>query len=172
MFTSDSYSFKWKDLGDINIGRPNLGKNTDVAIYRLMQYTMRSVLNKKLGGEAAAELFYEAGKLAGEEFCNNLLNKNLEFNEFISSMHNTMIDLKMANMKIEKSDFDNMEFSIVIAEDLDCSGLPITDETVCEYDEGFLAGVLYAYTGKNFKVVETDCWSKGDRICRFEAKAI
>ena len=37
---------------------------------------------------------------------------------------------------------------LTISEDADCSGLPAIGETVCNYDEGFLAGLLTAYTGK------------------------
>ena len=59
-----------------------------------------------------------------------------------------------------------------MAEDVNCSGLKISDETVCVYDEGFLSGVLQEFTGKEFKVKEIDCWCSGDRVCRFEAKAL
>ena len=54
-------------------------------------------------------------------------------------------------------------------EDLDCSSLPITGETVCNYDEGFLAGILKVYTKKEYVVTEVDCWATGSRVCRFEA---
>ncbi|MGO5051014.1 hypothetical protein ACTQ6A_00640 [Lachnospiraceae bacterium LCP25S3_G4] len=44
---------------------------------------------------------------------------------------------------------DNGEAILTVGEDLDCSGLPITGETVCNFDEGFLAGILKVYTKKN-----------------------
>jgi hypothetical protein len=59
-----------------------------------------------------------------------------------------------------------------VSEDLDCSGLPVTDETVCDYDEGFLMGILKEYSGKDYSVKEIDCWSSGDRVCRFEIKPV
>jgi len=46
MLINNKYTFKWSDLGEVPLGRPNLGNTTSVAVYRLMQYTMRSVLNK------------------------------------------------------------------------------------------------------------------------------
>jgi len=58
---------------------------------------------------------------------------------------------------------------MTVGEDLDCSGLPITGETICHYDEGFIAGILKAYTKQNYVVREVDCWSTGARICRFKA---
>ena len=167
---NDNYSFKWADIGDINLGRPNLGNTTNVAVYRLMQYTMRSVLNNQLGGQKAAEVFYQAGLLAGKEFCKNMLDGSLAFPDFVAQLQNRLKELNIGLLRIEKTDLEKLEFTLVVTEDLDCSGLPITDETVCDYDEGFIAGILNVYTGKTFHVKEIDCWSKGDRVCRFEAK--
>ena len=163
----DHYNFKWSDIGDIEIGRPNLGANTNVSVYRLMQYTMRSVLNQEYGAQKAAELFYKSGYIAGKEFCSNLLDTKLEFYDFISQLQQILKELNIGILRVEKSDLEKMKFMITVAEDLDCSGLPITEETVCDYDEGFIAGIFNQYTGKDFSVKEIDCWSSGDRICRF-----
>lgn len=170
MLTDDNYTFQWKDIGDIELGRPNLGNSTNVAVYRLMQYTMRSVLDRRFGKQMTQELFFASGKLAGEEFCKNLLNCNLEFNAFIAQLQEQFKKLNIGILRIEKTDMEKMQFTLVVTEDLDCSGLPVTDETVCDYDEGFIAGILQVYTGKEFDVKEIDCWSKGDRVCRFESK--
>jgi predicted hydrocarbon binding protein len=75
-------------------------------------------------------------------------------------------------LRIEKADLENLELVMTVSEDLDCSGLPVIDETVCEYDEGFIAGVLQVYTGKEFHVREVDCWASGERTCRFVAKLL
>ena len=40
-------------LGDLKEGRPNLGPMTHVAVYRLMQYTLRDVLIREFGVEKA-----------------------------------------------------------------------------------------------------------------------
>jgi hypothetical protein len=165
----NKYSFKWSDIGDISLGRSNLGNTTDVAVYRLMQYTMRSVLNSRLGTELASEMFYESGKIAGQEFCKNMLNCDQPFNLFLAQLQEQMLTLNIGILRIEKIDLENMNIVLAVAEDLDCSGLPITNETVCDYDEGFFAGILGVYASKDFEVKEVDCWSKGDRVCRFTA---
>lgn len=170
MLTNNNYSFRWSDIGDIEVGRPNLGSTTNVAVYRLMQYTLRSVLNNRFGGEVASELFFSAGKLAGQEFCKNMLDCSLDFGAFIAMLQKQLKELNIGILRIEKSDLEKLELTLVVTEDLDCSGLPVTDETVCDYDEGFIAGILKVYTGREFSVKEVDCWSKGDRVCRFEAK--
>ena len=35
------YAFDWKYIGDMELGRPNLGKTARLEIYRLFQYTVR-----------------------------------------------------------------------------------------------------------------------------------
>jgi uncharacterized protein len=168
MFKSQSYRFQWSDLGNIDEGRPNLGSLMNVAVYRLMQYSLRDVLNRHLSVEEASGLLREAGRLAGTEFCRNVLNCSLPFNEFVAELQEKLLSLKIGIMRVEKSDIDKMELTLTVSEDLDCSGLPPADEMVCEYDEGFIAGVLGVYTGRELDVREIDCWASGERTCRFK----
>ena len=162
--------FNWKMIGDIDAGRPNLGNTMDVAVYRLMQFTLRDVIIQKLDTEAADRIFFEAGEIAGRELCKNLINKDTDFNGFVVQVQEILTTLKIGILRIEKSDLENMNFTLTVAEDLDCSGLPVCDEMICTYDEGFLRGLLGEYTGKEFDVKEVDCWCSGDRVCRFDVK--
>ena len=164
--------FRWKDLGDIEKGRPNLGANVPVLAYRLLQYTIRDVLTSDLGAETAGEILVKSGKLAGKQFCENMLDKRLGFNEFISQLQRILKEQAMGLLRIETADLENMHFTLTVAEDLDCSGLPCTDEVVCQYDEGFIAGILEAYTGKAYLAKEIDCWASGDRVCRFDVRMV
>jgi uncharacterized protein len=161
------FNFSWKDLGNVELGRPNLGNMTPVIVYRLMEYTFKDVMSKELGIEKTAELFIKAGKLAGEQFCTKLLDTTLTFDEFIAQFQEKLIELKIGILRIEASDIEKLNITLSISEDLDCSGLPVFGETVCDYDEGFLEGVFSTYTGKQLKVKEIDCWATGDRTCRF-----
>ena len=47
----NAYDFSWEDLGNLTEGRPNLGSETSVVVYRLMQFTFKDVLSKELGRE-------------------------------------------------------------------------------------------------------------------------
>ena len=166
----EEYNFSWSQLGDIAEGRPNLGNKTNVAVYRLMQYTMRAVLEKEYGDERTRELLVMAGRLAGSEFCKNVLDATLPLNKFIAQLDKALIDLSIGVLRVEKSDPENLKFTVTISEDLDCSGLPIKGVTVCDYDEGFIEGIFNVYTGRNFLVKEVDCWTTGERTCRFTIK--
>jgi len=159
--------FKWEKLGNIKEGRGDLSEEMPVIVYRLMQYTMLDVLSKKFGLDQANEYFRQAGLLAGIEFANNVLDLEADFSSFISNLQATLKDLKIGILRME--DFNNEDGRIIltVGQDLDCSGLPITGENVCIYDEGFIAGILEAYTGKKYDVREVDCWASGNRVCRF-----
>ena len=163
--------FNWSMLGDIAEGRPNLGLTTDVAVYRLMQFTLRDVLIRDFGVEAACRVYYDAGKSAGRHFYEHLIVKGLNFSEFIGALQDCLKQLRVGILRVEKAEMESLSFVITVAEDLDCSGLPVSDEEICTYDEGFIAGILLAYTGREFSVKEVDCWCSGERVCRFEARA-
>lgn len=164
--------FSWSGLGDIEEGRPNLGLFTRVEVYRLMQYTMRAVLDDEFGDTETRRLLYKAGRLSGEEFCKNKLDVSLPINKFIARLHEILEELCIGILKVEKIDLEKMSFTVTLSEDLDCSGLPVNGYTVCDYDEGFFAGIFKVYTGKDFIVKEIDCWSTGDRTCRFTINPI
>ncbi len=165
-------TFDWGMIGNIGEGRPNLGPLMDVTVYRLMQFTLRDAMIEKFGVAATDELFYKAGEAAGREFCKAFIDKRADFNAFITQTKNLLEQLRVGMLRIEKADLINMRFTMTVAEDLDCSGLPVCNEAVCVYDEGFLSGLLSEYTGGIFEVREVDCWCSGDRICRFSARQL
>lgn len=84
--TGRKYKFSWDLLGDIALGRPNLGPNTRLEVYRLMQFTFRDVIEQHLGTEKTDQIFYEAGKLAGTEFYKKIFSNIKDFNAFIKSL--------------------------------------------------------------------------------------
>ena len=161
------HNFDWSRLGDIKKSRGELGEDMPVLVYRLMQYTMLDVLSKAHGPEQANEYFRQAGYLAGMEFAQNAMDLTVEFNLWLSDLQKKLRELKMGILRVERFHEESGEIVLTVGEDLDCSGLPVTGEEVCTYDEGFLAGILEAYTGSKYMVKEIDCWASGNRICRF-----
>ena len=166
----DTNKFVWDDLGDLEKGRPNLGLTVPVLAYRLLQYTFRDVMISELGVKKANDIIIKAGRLAGGQFCENMLNRDLDFYKFVSQLQSVLKEQAIGILRIEKADFEKMRFTLTVAEDLDCSGLPPTDEVICQYDEGFIAGIMEAYTRKPFQAKEVDCWASGDRLCRFDVR--
>lgn len=170
VFKSDSKKeFVWESLGDIQQGRGDLGDEMPVLVYRLMQFTLLDVLSNDLGLEKANEYFKRAGFLAGTEFAKHVLTIDMDFDNFVSHLQESLKMLKIGILRMEFFNPEDGNIILTVAEDLDCSGLPITNENVCIYDEGFISGILEVYTGKPYEVRETDCWASGDRVCRFKA---
>lgn len=169
METSALRRFLWDDLGNIKEGRAHLGMEMPVFLYRLLQYTLKDVLTEEFGADAAHRLYKKAGYLAGREFAKAELDLSGEFDIFIANLTNRLKELKIGILYVEKADLENWTVTLTISEDLDCSGLPVTGEHVCHYDEGFLAGILETYSQIPFEVQEVDCWASGDRTCRFIA---
>ena len=167
----DHGTFLWTDLGNIKEGRGSLGEEMPVLVYRLMQYTLLDVLTKEFGREKANHYIREAGYLAGTQFALNALDLKADFDSFVAGLQKTLIDLKIGILRIESVNDNTGEIMLTVEEDLDCSGLPITGESVCDYDEGFIAGILATYTKKPYSAKEIDCWASGDRVCRFQCKA-
>lgn len=164
------YKFSWELLGNIALGRPNLGSFTRVEVYRLMQFVFRDVLEKKFGAPLTDEIFYEAGKQAGTEFYAHVVGPVDDFNEFVKKLQAVLKDMGIGIFRIEKADVNTGSFMFTLSEDLDCSGLPEMDYEICVYDEGFIAGLMECFTGRSFTVKEVDCWCTGDRTCRFAAQ--
>ena len=162
-------SFTWESLGDVRKGRGDLGESMPVLIYRLMQYTLLDVLTKAHGLDQANSYFRDAGFLAGTEFSKNILDLTVDFDTFVADLQKALEDLCIGILRVEAFESDTGQLVLTVEQDLDCSGLPITNENVCIYDEGFIAGILNAYTGRSYDVHEVDCWASGDRVCRFAA---
>jgi hypothetical protein len=163
-------AFEWRMIGDLAQGRPNLGPTMDVAVYRLMQFTLRDVLIQEFDPATADRIYYKAGELAGRHFFQNLVTQKTDLLAFIEELRQLLATLKIGILRVEKADLEKLEFTLVVAEDLDCSGLPVCDETICTYDEGFIGGLLLAFSGRRFEVKEVDCWCSGDRVCRFSVR--
>lgn len=167
--SEDENKFTWDSIGDVIDGRRNLGEDMPVFVYRLFQFTIKDELAKRFGNDVTVDIFRNAGELAGREFANHMLNLDLPLDAFISHLRTVLEESKIGILRVEKFDTDTGDAVLTVGEDLDCSGLPVTGETVCNYDEGFLAGILKVYTKKDYVVTEVDCWATGSRVCRFEA---
>lgn len=147
--------------------RDALGEDIPMVIYRLMEYSLREQLSEQFGDAFQIQIFRSAGFRAGTYFTEEFLDVSLPFPAFIAALQMKMKELKIGVLNIESIDEIDGEIVLTVADDADCSGMPVLGETVCNYDEGFLSGILSTYFGKVYQAEEMDCWAKGDKICRF-----
>ncbi|MHB0935511.1 MAG: V4R domain-containing protein [Armatimonadota bacterium] len=165
------FRFSWELLGDLETGRPHLGPTMRVEPYRLMLFSLRDVIEKRLDAEEAARIFYEAGTVAGWEFAAHLLADCPSLASFVNRLKTVCREMGIGFVEIEKMDPDD-EIILNVTEDLDCSGLPDLGMPVCQYDEGFIAALLEYATEQKYTVREVDCWADGAHQCRFVARKI
>ena len=153
---------------------PKMGDQISLIPYRMLQYTVRDVAEQKIGTEECNQLYYNAGEVAGVFFFDNFMAefKDLPLNGFVGELQRVLKELGIGVLRVEKADTEQGEFTLTVSEDLDCSGLPDLGIEVCNYDEGFIAGIFYKFTGVPFKAKEVDCWCSGDRTCRFTVKRV
>lgn len=150
--------------------RGNMGEDIPLAVYRLLEYSIREELIETFGEDVQIDVFRKAGYRSGVYFAKKFLNLGLSLNEFLAALQKRLEEMRIGILRIEALDIHLRKIILTISEDADCSGLPLLGKTVCNYDEGFLEGIFFSYTGKEYQVVEIDCWATGDRVCRFCAK--
>ena len=162
----------WDAIFSIEEGRRKLGEEMPVAFYRMFEYSIRDTLIEMVGKERMIQIFRTAGEKAGREFYQRNLDGSLMLNDFLGQLQQKLLDYKVGMLRVEKFDVQTGHAVLTVGEDLDCSGFPDSGETVCNYDEGFIAGILKAYTQKEYVVTEIDCWANGSDVCRFDARVL
>ena len=150
--------------------RGNLGDELPVMVYRILEYSMKDALIRRFGKETQIDIFRKAGWKAGEYFAKSFLDLTLPLDQFVGGLQQKLSELKIGVLRIEDINEETGEIILTVSEDADCSGLPVLGETVCNYDEGFISGILSTYSGKKYEAIEVDCWATGDRVCRFRAE--
>ena len=149
-----TYEFNWDIIGDLQEGRPNLGDQVNLLLYRLMQFTFHEVSAKKFGDMESDQLFREAGSIAGKFFFEHFLedHKALPMDGFLEKFRSIIDEFGIRFLRIDSMDIDKGEFALSVATGIDGAGLELVKIDDYHYDAGFVEGVLFQYTGKNFTV--------------------
>ncbi len=157
-------------IGNIKLGREELGLMVPVDVYRLFELSIRESLIQLYGEGEMEEALRLAGRIAGTAFTNKFLDVSLSFEQYVQQLTEKFVELQIGIISIESYDEKTGRIILTVAADLDCAGLEDLNKTVCLYDEGFISAVLSIYTKKHYSTTEIDCWATGAKICRFEAK--
>lgn len=167
------YEFSWDNTigADMTIARPSLGPTTRIEVYRLFQFTLRDVLEQNYGTEQTDNLFRQAGVIAGKAFYDKFCSSATDLASLVRLVRESFNEYGIGIFRVEEANSSATGFTFTVDEDLDCSGMPDTSDVICVYDEGFIRGILEAFTGKPFDVAEIDCWCTGSRTCRFRAES-
>ena len=83
-------------------GRENLGEEIPVAVYRLLEYSLREELTEQFGRNDQIRIFRNAGYRAGQYFAKQHLDLSLPFSEFAAQLQKQLERFKMGVLRIEK----------------------------------------------------------------------
>ena len=130
IFLKNSKKPELSDYMNFNVqGRGNLGDDIPLAVYRLMEFSLREQLMEQLGREEQIQIFRKAGYRAGVYFAENMLDTSLSLNEFIAGLQRRMEELKIGVLRVEKLDKETGKIVLTVSEDAD-SCLPIWEKSI------------------------------------------
>lgn len=158
-------------IGDVKKGRGELGEEMPVRIYRLFQFSLREAITQKYGDGEAMDIYRSGGWIAGRSFAREYIDLTQSEEGFIRELQNVLRREKIGDMRMEKKSGCEGQMVLTISNDLDCSGIEDEGAALCQYDEGFIAGILFEYTHQIYSVTEINCWASGSENCRFLIKA-
>ena len=151
----------------------NTVKNSPLFFYKLLEYTLLDVLVDEHGIANASDFLYKAGHKAGLTLAKEFLDFQLDFNDFFIQLSKLLKDNQLGFLSVEEFNLENSTFIFTISEDLEYNGCSKhSNDIICCYDEGLIAGIMEAYTGENIVVNEVDCWARGSGCCRFRGAPV
>ena len=122
VFLRDRKEYRLADYMQIQEkGRENLGAELPVAVYRLLEYSLREELTERFGKEEQIRIFRDAGYRAGVYFAQKYLDSSLELSEFMALLQKRLEEFKIGVLRIEKFEEDTGEAILTMSEDADCS---------------------------------------------------
>lgn len=164
------YLLNWDKIGDVELGRPELGHRASVESYRLMHFALKDSVEEMFGTQVADQLFYNAGYKAGLVFYNQFIEQTTSLDVFINQLKNALKSHGIGLLELESFDPTTKTLILTISEDIECSGVSEVNHKLCGYDEGFLCAIIELFLKEPYSVQEIDCWGTGERTCRFKAR--
>ena len=108
------YIFDWNLIGDLELGRPNLGPTIRLEVYRLLQYCLRDVIEEELGAEGTDRVLYKAGHLAGTHFFKQFFSNINEFSVFIRELQFRLRAMGIGVLRVEEADLESGTFVVTV----------------------------------------------------------
>ncbi|AWB09798.1 hypothetical protein TDSAC_0422 [Thermodesulfobium acidiphilum] len=157
-------------IGNIDAGRPNLGLLMPVFMYRFFFISVQEKLKERFGQSEADRVLFDAGFLAGNEFCETFISAEGDVKKFLVSLQTAFKEQRLGVLQLEDMDLNSLYFEISILEDVYCSGVEHSDRFVCSMCEGFLAGIFSFYFKRIFEAKELEAWTGTNPKSTFELK--
>jgi len=113
MTTERKYTFSWSTIGEkMAIARPSLGPTTRIEVYRLLQYTLRDVLEEEFGHKKTDDMFRKAGAIAGREFYNKFCLETEDISGLVTTIEEKFKELGIGIFRVESINLEEMSFTL------------------------------------------------------------
>lgn len=145
--------FSYGRMGNMAAGRPTLGNSAPVLMTRLMQRTMAEMLARRFGTGPARRLYYQSGRLAGQEIAFSDLPLQESPPDFWAALCEWFTCSKTANLRQEEDQKETV--ALQMQNGPDCGGEQTEDIAMRHFFAGLFAGIAETYFGTPYR-------------CRFE----
>ncbi|MBC8180566.1 DUF2507 domain-containing protein [candidate division KSB1 bacterium] len=125
----------------LNINRPQLGDEANIALYRLL----RLVALEDIIGRGAPGVSYFAGKKLGKSLGMKSLDEFIEF----------CTNIKIGIIKVPV--LQKNKIHVDVYECVTCSGMKPPGRTLCHFEGGLIAGVAETVLNKQVQAKEVTC---------------
>ncbi len=123
---------------------------------------------KSADPETGGAMIYQQGYSYGKAAWDNLFGVSRpKSKEGLAEMLNLYVATGWGKIELTEFSPGHSHARVKMEEAFECAGL-ITGKAECFFIGGHLAGAFSAYFGKEVKIRETRCVSKGDAHCEFE----
>jgi hypothetical protein len=130
----------------------------------------QNMLENVEGHKEDTDYLRKEGYSAGVEFSNNIMDMVILPDDSINTLQKKLHDYKINVLRMESYDIDTGNITISFEHEIDFNKLQLSNNDLCSFNEGFVAGILEVYTGRKYDVQLAN--NKDNNIQRFNGKRI
>ena len=123
--------------------------------------------NEQVLGSGAKNIMVKAGKNTGEQFADSLKQEGLKAEDLKVVLETFLTHSGWGKVGV-KVNFQKQKAVVHIHNSVTTRHTK-SEEPICHFISGYIAGVLGVMFEKNVECTETKCSAKNDRFCEFQA---
>lgn len=141
--------------------RPVLGNDIPILIFRVFRHFSAGYMEEVLG-RGAGVVFQNAGRELGREAGAMLYNPSAD--EYLKNVCQFVSDSKIGLLTPREVGADRLV--VDLDECITCAGMTPIGKRICQFEVGFVAGIVEVLTKKKPKAHESLCNMNNERCCQ------
>lgn len=144
-----------------NSNRPVLGNDIPLLVFRVFRHFSAGYMEEVLG-RGAGVVFQNAGRELGREAGKMLYKENAT--EYLTDVVQFVRDSKIGILK--PVEFTDGRLIVDLDECITCAGMTPIGKRICQFEVGFVAGIVETLTKQRPKAHESLCNMNSERCCQ------